>query len=167
VNLLLRMDAAQLAAADAVVAWIWNTLGVPRRMLLRMALVGQFTTQGAAEFIAEGRVELLTLLAGAVVMGLYHLNDMRWGANPELQRAFTLMRRQRPLARFVRIAVWILAAFDLWRAVGSPTLPLDVASTAFFMVFMLGGDALTPPGPPRKREPRRSPGFGKVQPVRP
>lgn len=155
VNFLLRLDRAQLAAADAAVAWLWDVAGVPRRMLLRMALVGQFLTQALAEIVVEGRVELLTLAAAALVMGFYHLNDMRLGADPELQRALTLARRERPISRAIRAFVWLLAAYDLFNTFGSRAAPLEVLSTGFFMVFMIGGDALTPGGP-RKRRRRRT-----------
>ncbi len=155
-NLLLRFDRAQLAAADDAVAWLWNAVGVPRRMLLRMALVGQFLTQALAEIVVEGRVELVTLLAAALVMGVYHLNDMRLGANPELQRALTSARRERPVSRAIRLGVWVLAAYDVYTSVGSPAAPLEMVSTAFFIVFMIGGDALTPGGPRRRRRRRAS-----------
>lgn len=136
-------------------AWLWDVLGVPRRMLLRMALVGQFAMQAAAEFLEDGRINLPTLLIGALVMGVYHLNDMRFGANPELQRTLILMRRETTLARIVRVVAWAVAIYDLLGAVRSPTWPLELASVVFFLVFMIGGDAL-PPGGPRKRRGRRA-----------
>ena len=154
-NVFLRLDRAQLAAVDAAVAWLWEVMGVPRRMLLRMALVGLFATQAAAEVLEEGHVDLPMLLVGVLVMGVYHLNDMRFGSNPELQRALTLMRRETPLARLVRVVAWAISAYDIAGALRSPAWPLETASTAFFLVFMIGGDAL-PPGGPRKRRPRRS-----------
>ena len=136
-------------------------------MLLRMALVGQFACQAAAEYLLEGRVNVFVLLVGVVVMGVYHLNDMRFGSNPELQRAFTLMRRETRLARVVRAAAWLLSAYDLVGAIGSPVWPLETASVLFFLVFMIGGDALPPGGPPRPRRrdrrtaPSVAPLFGR------
>lgn len=154
-NLLLRLDRAQLAAGDVAVAWLWHVLGVPRRMLLRMALVGLFGMQAAAEWLEEGRIDLPMLLVGVLVMGVYHLNDMRFGANPELQRAFILVRRETAPARIMRAIVWAISIYDVVGAAGSPVWPLEMAATVFFLVFMIGGDAL-PPGGPRKPRRRRS-----------
>ena len=154
-NFLLRLDRAQLAAGDAAVAWLWDVVGVPRRMLLRMALVGLFATQAAAEVLTDGHVDVPMLLVGVLVMGVYHLNDMRFGSNPELQRALTLMRRETPLARLVRVVAWAISIYDLIGALRSPTWPLEIASTLCFLVFMIGGDSL-PPGGPRKPRRRRA-----------
>ena len=128
-------------------------------MLLRMALVGQFLTQGAVEVLTEGRVQLLTLVVGAVVMGLYHLNDLRFGANSSLQRAMTLARRSTGFSAIVRGIVWLIAMLNLATTSVSPILPLEVLSVAFFLAFMIGGDALPPDGP---RKPRRRSTIGTV-----
>ena len=154
-NFLLRLDRAQLAAGDAAMAWLWDVLGVPRRMLLRMALVGLFGMQAAAEIVEEGRIDLPMLLVGVLVMGVYHFNDMRFGANPELQRTLILMRRETTPSRIVRVVVWVIAVYDLISAARSPVWPLEAAATVFFLIFMIGGDAL-PPGGPRKPRRRRS-----------
>ena len=164
---LLRIDSAQLAAADAAVAWLWTALGVPRRMLLRMALAGMLLTEALAEVVVEGRVELATLLIGGLAMALYHLNDMRWGGDPKLQRAMVQAVRRRPFAIFVRLAIWPWTAWTVFTSLSSPALPLELASQALFLVFMIGGHALPPDGPRkgRRREPRR-PRAGAAAPVR-
>ena len=150
-----HLDRAQLAAADAAVEWFWRVLGIRRRMILTMALVGQFLTTGAAQWIVKGRADPFTLVIGLLVFVYFQRNEARFAANPALQRALILASRKSPAASLMRGFVWGLAVLSLAFRTRSSATSLQVASICFFLAFVIGGFAPPSVGP-RKRNPRYS-----------
>ena len=91
-NLLLRFDRAQLAVADTAVQWLWTRLELSLRTLLRLSLAGMLLSQLLAQIATGGRVEIVTLLFGAVLILMFESNVRRFRATPELQRAIAIVQ---------------------------------------------------------------------------
>lgn len=154
-NFLLRFDRAQLAIADFAVEWLWTHADISRRMLLRLSLAGMLLSQILAQIATQGRVEIVTLVFGAILVFMYETGARRFGANSELERLVTLASRSRPFSVFVRLAIWPYTACAIISALGSRALPLEIASASFFVVLVFAAAALPPVGPRRRR--RREP----------
>ena len=167
-NLLLRFDRAQLAVADAAVEWLWTQLEIPLRTVLRVALAGMLLSELLAQIATEGRVEIVTLAFGAILIFTFESNARRLGGSPELQRAVTFANRSRPFSVFVRVAVWPWTAYSVATSLHSRALPLELAGAVFFVVLVFAAHALPPSGrgKRRRREAREVRGSLTPAPVR-
>ncbi len=150
-NLILRFDQAQLRIADAAVAWLWTQLGIPLRTILRVALAGMLLSELLAQIATEGRVEVVTLAFGALLIFMFERNAQRFGASPELQRAITSANRSRPFSMFVRLAVWPWTAYSIFSSFSSRAFPLELTGAICFVVLVFAAHALPPVGPRRRR----------------
>ena len=158
VNLLLRFDRAQLAIADVALEWLWTQLEISRRMLMRLALAGMLLSELLAQVAMQGRVEIVTLAFGALLVFTYEMSARRLRGNPELERMITLANRRRPFSVFLRLAVWPWTGWSIVSSLSSRALPLELASAVFFVMLVFASAALPPSGPRkrRRREVKRS-----------
>lgn len=150
-NLFLRIDRAQLATADAAVDWLWTQLEIPLPTVLRVALTGMLLSEVLSQIATQGRVELVTLAFGAVLIFMFERSVRRLGVSPELQRAITSANRTRPFSVFVRLAVWPWTAYSIFSSLSSRVVPLDLAGAVFFVVLVFAAHALPPAGPRKRR----------------